>query len=1226
MTGYLMNFFKYAAIDKDNFEDDDTMYLNAHEGEVFVRSVVWSVFDRIEIREIDSFQKFRLSQYSEKKWVGERQFTLLYEINSGKKNLNFKKNNDKCRFAFHKAYDSEVTEEEQEIDERKYRFFGISMIDLMPEVHYDFYSQDNSGKVMHDVMREIVDNLCEKNSVSEDKICYELYGTLGENDLVIVWLANEYSDVMTIIEALRMSKIKKTNKSIVANVATIMGLRDINNPHILYDDVKGHLNIRFTKKGTYDHEVFKKELKEFLDYNELEFDTTLGEHDLSLKVSGIELSKKLYNDSGFIHIRNQTFFDNIIQANTEVSVNIEYQNLKTCEYKLKKNFSRAVVSLQEKEDVYKNIEDIVKNDIFMDLPYLKETLWILYEDYLKDISSSLSYPWINDLHFQFSQSIVYLKQLVNLSEDKVSRDAKYKIMRELISTMRQTILHVSQANRLFFEIPNTHLRNTGSYSKVLRTYYGVVKQLLAQAYSIPKREQQSVIIPFITFDVIPKITSMLLPQLGSESAILNIVLPYEALVDIPKYSKLLAHEVFHYISPRSRENRNTIVGIICITSFISQVMFKYLLNEMENDKESEVKENTIKAYRDSINEHCMSYVINFFEGVVGYIENYNSSAEWDTYFESLENIYSSRSIKFSTLDKLHKEIFYIFQNVKEVFKKEDKGEFKTVNNILDSMTYQKFVDWIQAGGYQSITKINDEVKYALREVAADYFMLQVMDKDVREKCYYDLNLHYKKLLADPSRDKQQLYRMGIITDYLFKDITSKLSESGNNEVYKELVSKINGLLCNEEKTQHVMQCFLLYRETLKQYRKLIFMYMEELNFEKIKSRDFAKKLEETRELMDESEIDDFQKSVQYVERFQMQENLENISVFLKVDNNRQEYILNTMRKSIDIKAISLINEEQNGFYAWNVESLIKCLDSAASQVSDGEEIVWFRGHSSYKYNLLPTLYRMKDKKELFYKSVSLRDVMEPLFKSFKVKAFGAKEIFQGGDNSRIGILASMQHYSVPTNILDWTPSAFVALYFAVEEYMTLSEKDKNERKKPKEDAEVWILNPIRLNVARVKLTARRIDEGEIEGYPIPSIYEDEEEYKEYIPFSKQKQPYNLPIAVYVPHINQRIKAQLGTFTMFSLDSKGTPDEKGDSVVFEDLQKIQDRYKKDCKDGEYKPFLVNVRISKSCIIQVADWLRRMGISKPSIYPELKNVSEALTGEIRDYWEKKENDIV
>ena len=115
-----MNFFKYAAIDTDDFEENDKLYLNAHEGEKFVRSVVWSIFDRIEIREIDTFEKFRLSQYSEKKWVGERQFILLYEINPGEKHLKYQKSKEKCLFSFHKIYEDCISEENKKRDEERH--------------------------------------------------------------------------------------------------------------------------------------------------------------------------------------------------------------------------------------------------------------------------------------------------------------------------------------------------------------------------------------------------------------------------------------------------------------------------------------------------------------------------------------------------------------------------------------------------------------------------------------------------------------------------------------------------------------------------------------------------------------------------------------------------------------------------------------------------------------------------------------------------------------------------------------------------------------------------------------------------------------------------------------------------------------------------------------------------------------------------------------------------
>lgn len=271
---------------------------------------------------------------------------------------------------------------------------------------------------------------------------------------------------------------------------------------------------------------------------------------------------------------------------------------------------------------------------------------------------------------------------------------------------------------------------------------------------------------------------------------------------------------------------------------------------------------------------------------------------------------------------------------------------------------------------------------------------------------------------------------------------------------------------------------------------------------------------------------------------------------------------------------------------------------------------------------------MKDGKDKFY-SKNVRESFEALFKSFRVKSFGALEIYHEGNNSVVGTMASMQHYCVPTNILDWSTSAYVAMYFAVESKMVYCEEDKKKRnevmRKCTEDADVWILNPIRLNQA-YKYLKRSINDQDTEiidrSYPIPSIFGNEEEYQEFLPFVSSKHSVNkFPVAVYVPHVNQRIKAQVGTFTMFSLDVDGEEhSDKDGSYTFKeyDLVELQEIYKR--KSGKkYRQFLTRVTIANSCICEFADWLRRMGGDKPNIYPELTNVSKSLTNQIKAFLE-------
>ena len=104
----------------------------------------------------------------------------------------------------------------------------------------------------------------------------------------------------------------------------------------------------------------------------------------------------------------------------------------------------------------------------------------------------------------------------------------------------------------------------------------------------------------------------------------------------------------------------------------------------------------------------------------------------------------------------------------------------------------------------------------------------------------------------------------------------------------------------------------------------------------------------------------------------------------------------------------------------------------------------------------------------------------------------------------------MQHYSIPTNILDWSTSAFVAMYFALEN--EINDKEV----KDSENAVIFLLNPIRLNNARELLKASFASRGKKTEYkfPILALSEDErfEEYLPYILYSYSHLniiPYNL---------------------------------------------------------------------------------------------------------------------
>ena len=184
------------------------------------------------------------------------------------------------------------------------------------------------------------------------------------------------------------------------------------------------------------------------------------------------------------------------------------------------------------------------------------------------------------------------------------------------------MLHVAQANRIFFEIPNTHLKHTGAYSKVLHTYYGIVKQYLNLVYSLHKYDTQTPIIPFISFDVTPIAKSRFCDRVdGFNNKIIRIELPYEALINISKYMKLLAHEIYHYVAPINRVSRNLLVAHLSFSIIIGQMGRIFIENKVAKELFADYSKET--ATKEEI-------------------------AEWDERFNSIANLL--RISALTTLD------------------------------------------------------------------------------------------------------------------------------------------------------------------------------------------------------------------------------------------------------------------------------------------------------------------------------------------------------------------------------------------------------------------------------------------------------------------------------------------------------------------------------------------------------------------------------------------------
>lgn len=205
------------------------------------------------------------------------------------------------------------------------------------------------------------------------------------------------------------------------------------------------------------------------------------------------------------------------------------------------------------------------------------------------------------------------------------------------------------------------------------------------------------------------------------------------------------------------------------------------------------------------------------------------------------------------------------------------------------------------------------------------------------------------------------------------------------------------------------------------------------------------------------------------------------------------------------------------------------VDDAKKKVKAARAGAWFRGHRNGTWQLSPGLLR--------FQNGLARE--QTLFVEFKNRGSELlKETKTDWD-----VLTQMQHYSVPTRLLDWTDRLAVALFFA------LTGKEENPC--------LWVLNPFLLS-AKATNSAKGVvfDFG------------DDPEFA-YSKFFSQPQawPYALPVPIFPPWKFGRIAQQAGFFTVHGTDASPVdtlaprfcakvsipPDliEHGKSVLFSD---------------------------------------------------------------------------
>ncbi|WP_457790912.1 FRG domain-containing protein [Pseudomonas sp. PL-6] len=255
-----------------------------------------------------------------------------------------------------------------------------------------------------------------------------------------------------------------------------------------------------------------------------------------------------------------------------------------------------------------------------------------------------------------------------------------------------------------------------------------------------------------------------------------------------------------------------------------------------------------------------------------------------------------------------------------------------------------------------------------------------------------------------------------------------------------------------------------------------------------------------------------------------------------------------------------------------------------------ENVRYYRGHGSSEYNLIPGIYRnagwIKNESTMFH------ELMLRCPNDFDISG------------STFNSLVKMQHYSLPTRLLDITANPLIALYFACED-----EKPHDAEviafRVPKSEVRYHDSDTVSAisNISRMPSTFSAKKDKIIESFnknpEIIRLVREIQREKPYFESRIESDHLNSVVCVKPVLDNPRIIKQDGAFLLFGMNtSKTNPAE------------VPSRYLASLGD-------LRMIIRGSDKRKILQQLELLGITKQSIYPEIEHVAGYIKNTYMDY---------
>lgn len=1171
----------------------------------YFKCITWSPYERIEVKPVASFKelcKGGVPQINDQRkgqtWTGVKQCLHLIGID-GKEN-EFSLTNDNIGDCVFNISDNQ----------KNYNFYCVLSMRFDPIIHKMHKVGTNSED------EQLINRIKEKtvkivNGSLIDSVVCASFRSLGAEDLVMIFLSNSIKDMMNVVDTARNIQFKYNSETIDL-FSTVYMFTGLNNPNCVEEiGVNLIVNLHLKKHNMNEIEdKLNQVIPGKVEYKEI----FRGKGTVQLEIPGSIKVDTLFKDREGILSENSSFYKNNFYGSRV--------------YFKEETDSQFIPQSIDEGSEWCTDDELGENDILdntglanetNDFDEMTDVARFIFGEYERIKANSRFCQWKRILNEHHNTTLKFVKEYM-----KYDRLVECRLLEQM-----QASLHlINQACSPASDIPYHNYYYSGSFSDLLKAYYGIINMLFNIIYGLPHDENtfQHKLTFAIRLEAIARIQSEMYTLNSSTDRIIVFSLPYDSFWNYADNIRLLTHEAFHYAAPYDRIQRN---------QEVLNIIFKILLTNHAEDVSDKYLNNT--SYKNSAQKtrEWSAYMLNTFRNDDKFKRDFYNELydKYETFFTSAAPEWGVTFCKNKNLDRI---VYATASYVQKFIDVKNTGEKAHIKNALldDLLTKTRLKDPDKAMCSRIITTISN-INTAVREAFCDMWAIKITKISVSE---YILWLF--QVMVD--NKNPQRVRNALAFDYPDLNIRSfslvirlYLLYFDFNEKHDKIFdpgASLRDCAKNSDSSKtydkNLSECIMVFAQYLDKKKSIFTIFRDELYnmaFKNLPEYFTQTQFIENKDVITLGKIygEDLSKTVN-------EDSLNHLVFYTPAGLSSKNGVASKSSDRVRIMSTDRVKalrdydiEDNTPYMIASLADYMACLNDIYSINKPNLEShkLWYRGICSIEFSLLPSLFRNCDD------SVSLYANQSNIMKKAYFNSTASTELWNQPIQQR---MASLQHYGVPTNLLDFSLDQFVALHFAVNPDRESDRKDIDEgRFRPV----VYVFNPIEFIRAIECLKSGNRNKAHIYNLS-PVLFdfnqnnEEREKYfvgdmsyehlvwhtnhyntTDYIPDPRA----NLyPVPIVIEHTNPRIKAQSGVFIAYPLDASPKSGEVGeDRYKYVDLRQIQNQYNKLIKSSQIDgPFLFTIEVNKAAINSIREELKQFNINSGKFYPELFKIFESM----------------